>query len=75
MFSTYENFVGPEHFACMSRLLGYQGTSMIVQQLLNIMNTAVSGVQAWCVCVCRYVAECVLVCERVWSTSLVLKEG
>jgi cytoplasmic FMR1 interacting protein len=43
--STYENFVGPEHFAAMSHLLGYQGTSMVIQQLLNIMNSSVSGSQ------------------------------
>ena len=45
--SMYENFVGPEHFATMSRLLGYQGTSMVIQQLLNIMNSSVSDSQLY----------------------------
>jgi len=39
----YENFVGPEHFAAITRLLGYQGIAMVLEQLLNIMEGTVSN--------------------------------
>lgn len=38
----YENFVGPVHFRVMSRLLGYQGIAMILEQMLNITDGQVS---------------------------------
>lgn len=38
----HENFVGPEHFAAITRLLGYQGIAMVLEQLLNIMEGTVS---------------------------------
>lgn len=34
----YEQFVGPIHFRSMSRLLGYQGIAMILEQLLHIIE-------------------------------------
>ena len=34
----YENFVGPIHFRVMSRLLGYHGIAMILEQMLNITD-------------------------------------
>lgn len=37
----YENFVGPIHFRVMSRLLGYQGIAMILEQVLNITDAQV----------------------------------
>jgi cytoplasmic FMR1 interacting protein len=37
----YENFVGPFHFRVMSRLLGYQGIAMILEQVLNITDAQV----------------------------------
>ncbi len=39
----YENFVGPVHFRIMSRLLGYQGIAMILEQMLNITDGQVSA--------------------------------
>lgn len=38
----YLNFVGPIHFRVMSRLLGYQGIAMILEQMLNITDAQVS---------------------------------
>lgn len=37
----YENFVGAVHFRVMSRLLGYQGIAMILEQMLNITEAQV----------------------------------
>ena len=37
----YEKFVGPIHFRVMSRLLGYQGIAMILEQVLNITDAQV----------------------------------
>lgn len=37
--------MGPEHFAAITRLLGYQGIAMVLEQLLNIMEGTVSDVQ------------------------------
>ena len=45
----YENFVGPVHFRVMSRLLGYQGIAMILEQLLHILDGQVRKRR---VCVC-----------------------
>jgi len=41
----FENFVGPEHFAAITRLLGYQGIAMVLEQLLNIMEGTVSDLK------------------------------
>ncbi len=38
----YVDFVGPIHFRVMSRLLGYQGIAMILEQMLNITESQVS---------------------------------
>ena len=37
----YEGFVGPVHFRVMSKLLGYQGIAMILEQVLNIIDAQV----------------------------------
>lgn len=37
----YESFVGAVHFRVMSRLLGYQGIAMILEQMLNITEAQV----------------------------------
>ncbi len=39
----YEQFVGPIHFRAMSRLLGYQGIAMILEQLLHVIEGMVSS--------------------------------
>jgi len=44
----YVNFVGPIHFRVMSRLMGYHGIAMILEQLLHIMEGMVSGEFSWC---------------------------
>ena len=49
----YENFVGAIHFRVMSRLLGYQGIAMILEQMLNITEAQVRSwtrerLQLWC---------------------------
>ena len=38
----YEQFVGPIHFRTMSRLLGYQGIAMILEQLLHVIEGMVN---------------------------------
>jgi len=42
MVKLYEQFVGPVHFRAMSRLLGYQGIAMILEQLLHVIEGMVS---------------------------------
>ena len=50
----YENFVGPIHFRVMSRLLGYQGIAMILEQVLNITDAQVQSMDAALLyCMCR----------------------
>jgi cytoplasmic FMR1 interacting protein len=39
----YEHFVGAIHFRVMSRLLGYQGIAMILEQMLNITEAQVGS--------------------------------
>ncbi|XP_066016984.1 cytoplasmic FMR1-interacting protein 2 [Pocillopora verrucosa] len=41
--SLYSNFVGDIHFACMSRLLGYQGIAVVIEELLKIIKSVVQG--------------------------------
>ena len=50
----YESFVGPIHFRAMSRLLGYQGIAMIMEQLLHIID----GQVCVRVCVCVRARVC-----------------
>ena len=40
--SLYSNFVGDIHFACMARLLGYQGIAVVIEELLKIIKSVVS---------------------------------
>ena len=42
----YESFVGPIHVRAMSRLLGYQGIAMILEQLLLVTEAQVQCVIA-----------------------------
>ena len=42
----YESFVGPIHVRAMSRLLGYQGIAMILEQLLLVTEAQVQCVTA-----------------------------
>ena len=42
----YESFVGPIHIRAMSRLLGYQGIAMILEQLLWVTEGQVQCVTA-----------------------------
>ena len=42
----YESFVGPIHIRAMSRLLGYQGIAMILEQLLFVTEGQVRCVTA-----------------------------
>lgn len=39
--SLYSNFVGDIHFACMARLLGYQGIAVVIEELLKIIRSVV----------------------------------
>lgn len=41
--SLYSNFVGDIHFACMSRLLGYQGIAVVIEELLKIIKSVLQG--------------------------------
>ena len=40
--SLYSNFVGDIHFACIARLLGYQGIAVVIEELLKIIKSLVS---------------------------------
>ena len=42
IFSLYEEFVGSIHFQGLSKLLGYQGIAMLLEQLLNVVKSSVS---------------------------------
>lgn len=41
--SLYHNFVGEIHFACVARLLGYQGIAVIIEELLKVIKSVVGG--------------------------------
>ena len=36
-------FVGPQHFATIGRLVGYQGIAVIISELLEVVKGLVSG--------------------------------
>jgi hypothetical protein len=38
----YSNFVGPAHFESMTRLLGYQGIAVVIEELLKVIKSLVS---------------------------------
>ncbi|CAB4007936.1 Hypothetical predicted protein [Paramuricea clavata] len=39
----YNNFVGPAHFESMTRLLGYQGIAVVIEELLKVIKSLVQG--------------------------------
>ncbi|KAK2551270.1 Cytoplasmic FMR1-interacting protein 2 [Acropora cervicornis] len=41
--SLYSNFVGDVHFACVARLLGYQGIAVIIEELLKVIKSVLQG--------------------------------
>jgi cytoplasmic FMR1 interacting protein len=43
IFTLYEGFVGPIHFQSLSKLLGYHGIAMLLEQLLNVIQSSVRG--------------------------------
>ena len=43
IYSQYAGFVGAPHFRCMSRLLGYQGIAVVMEELLKIVKSLVQG--------------------------------
>lgn len=46
IFGTYRNFVGPPHIKVMCRLLGYQGIAVVMEELLKVVKSLVSGTRA-----------------------------
>ena len=50
--SLYSNFVGDIHFACMARLLGYQGIAVVIEELLKIIRSVVGHQNALLACFC-----------------------
>ena len=40
--SLYSNFIGAPHFRSMTRLLGYQGIAVVIEELLKIGKNLVS---------------------------------
>ena len=40
--SLYSNFVGAPHFRSITRLLGYQGIAVVIEELLKIGKNLVS---------------------------------
>lgn len=45
IFGIYRNFVGPPHIKVMCRLLGYQGIAVVMEELLKVVKSLVSGTQ------------------------------
>lgn len=43
IFGSYRNFVGPPHIKVMCRLLGYQGIAVVMEELLKVVKSLVSG--------------------------------
>lgn len=43
IFGIYRNFVGPPHIKVMCRLLGYQGIAVVMEELLKVVKSLVSG--------------------------------
>lgn len=41
--SLYSNFVGDVHFACVARLLGYQGIAVVIEELLKVIKNVLQG--------------------------------
>ena len=39
----YSGFVGAPHFRAMSRLLGYQGIAVVMEELLKIIKSLIQG--------------------------------
>ena len=42
IFTLYGGFVGSIHFGALSKLLGYHGIAMLLEQLLNVIKISVS---------------------------------
>lgn len=42
IFTLYDGFVGSIHFQALSKLLGYHGIAMLLEQLLNVIHSNVS---------------------------------
>lgn len=43
IYGIYRNFVGPPHIKVMCRLLGYQGIAVVMEELLKVVKSLVSG--------------------------------
>jgi cytoplasmic FMR1 interacting protein len=43
IFTLYEGFVGPIHFQSLSKLLGYHGIAMLLEQLLNVIQSSIQN--------------------------------
>lgn len=68
--SLYSNFVGDIHFACMARLLGYQGIAVVIEELLKIIKSVVGHQIAPFTCSHSFSCEFV-----IDSCAIVLKVG
>ncbi|KAK4336866.1 hypothetical protein RND71_044022 [Anisodus tanguticus] len=44
IFAQYSNFIGPEHFRSINRLLGYQGIAVVIEELLKIIKNLIQGI-------------------------------
>ena len=42
IFGQYSHFVGPVHFNCMAKLLGYQGIAVVMEELLKVVKNPVT---------------------------------
>jgi len=43
IFGQYSHFVGPVHFNCMAKLLGYQGIAVVMEELLKVVKSLIQG--------------------------------
>ena len=59
--SLYSNFVGDIHFACMARLLGYQGIAVVIEELLKIIRSVVGHKNALLTCYRVFVFKFVMI--------------
>jgi hypothetical protein len=48
-------FLGPQHFGCMARLLGYGGVAVCFDEMLKLVQHEVRAHVCVCVCMCMCV--------------------
>jgi cytoplasmic FMR1 interacting protein len=47
-YQLFSSFIGEPHFIAMTRMLGYQGIAMVIEELLKVMDGSVSSFARLC---------------------------